>query len=172
MVCVYHVYRFEGRHHEHGTRLCKSQKAVSPYLTSKQILPFDFHICLCTSAQQTQGVDQMLIWPATIKSNVERGIASVHCFSVILSQSFSEAADTCDWFLCPGLVFSYRFQYIACFGLVEMAIATNPKPAIYHNFYENKDPLWWCHLSQEYRLFAATNTNTDLTCWWIDFKII
>ena len=34
-------------------------------------------------------------------------------------------------------VFSYKLQYIVGFGLVEMAIPTNPKPTIYRNLYEN-----------------------------------
>ena len=37
-------------------------------------------------------------------------------------------------------VFSNKLRYIASFGLVEMAISTNPKPAIYHNLYENMGP--------------------------------
>ena len=40
----------------------------------------------------------------------------------------------------PGPVFSYRLRYIAGFGLVEMAISTNPKPAIYRNLNENTGP--------------------------------
>ena len=35
------------------------------------------------------------------------------------------------------LVFSYKLRYIAGFGLVEMAISTNPKLTIYRNLYEN-----------------------------------
>ena len=37
----------------------------------------------------------------------------------------------------PEPVFSYKLRYIAGFGLVEMAISTNPKPTIYHNVYDN-----------------------------------
>ena len=37
----------------------------------------------------------------------------------------------------PLAVFSYKLRYIAGFGLVEMAISTDPKPAIYRNLYEN-----------------------------------
>ena len=36
-----------------------------------------------------------------------------------------------------GPVFLYKLRYIVGFGLVEMAISTNPKPAIYRNLYEN-----------------------------------
>ena len=36
-----------------------------------------------------------------------------------------------------GPVFSYKLRYIVGFGLVEMAISTNTKPAIYRNLYEN-----------------------------------
>ena len=44
-------------------------------------------------------------------------------------------ADVC----CPhaGPVFSYKLRYIVGFGLVEMAISTNPKPAIYRNLHES-----------------------------------
>ena len=38
-----------------------------------------------------------------------------------------------------GCVFSFKLQYIGGFGLVEMAISTNPKPTIYRNLYENGD---------------------------------
>ena len=38
-------------------------------------------------------------------------------------------------------VFSYKLRYIAGFGLVEMAISTNPKPTIYRNLYENTGPV-------------------------------
>ena len=40
----------------------------------------------------------------------------------------------------PGVVFSYKLRYIAGFWLVEMAISTNQKPAIYRNLYENTSP--------------------------------
>ena len=40
-----------------------------------------------------------------------------------------------------GPVFSYKLRYIVGFGLVEMAISTNPKPTIYRNLYENTDPV-------------------------------
>ena len=36
--------------------------------------------------------------------------------------------------------FSYKLWYIVGFWLVEMAISTNQKPAIYRNLYENTDP--------------------------------
>ena len=36
-----------------------------------------------------------------------------------------------------GVVFSYKLRYIVGFGLVEMAISTNPKPKIYPNLYDN-----------------------------------
>ena len=36
-----------------------------------------------------------------------------------------------------GSVFPYKLRYIVGFGLVEMAISTNPKPTIYRNLYEN-----------------------------------
>ena len=40
----------------------------------------------------------------------------------------------------PGSVFSYKLRYIVGFGLVEMAISTNPKPTIYRNLHENTRP--------------------------------
>ena len=40
----------------------------------------------------------------------------------------------------PGPVFSYKLGYIVGFGLVEIAISTNPKPTIYRNLYENTGP--------------------------------
>ena len=40
-----------------------------------------------------------------------------------------------------GAVFSYKLRYIIGFGLVEMAISTNPKPTIYRNWYENTGPV-------------------------------
>ena len=43
-------------------------------------------------------------------------------------------------FRVSGPVFSYKLWYIVGFGLVEMAISTNPKPAIYRNLYGNTDP--------------------------------
>ena len=39
-----------------------------------------------------------------------------------------------------GRLFSNKLRYIPGFGLVEMAILTNPKPAIYRNLYENTGP--------------------------------
>ena len=39
-----------------------------------------------------------------------------------------------------GPIFSYKLRYIVGFGLVEMAISTNPKPTIYRNLYENTGP--------------------------------
>ena len=43
----------------------------------------------------------------------------------------------------PGTVFSYKLRCIVGFGLVEMAISTNPKPTIYRNLYENTSPAPW-----------------------------
>ena len=40
----------------------------------------------------------------------------------------------------PGFVFSYKLRYIVGFWLVEMAIWTDQKPAIYRNSYENTHP--------------------------------
>ena len=37
----------------------------------------------------------------------------------------------------PESVLSCKLRYIVGFGLVEMAISTNPKPTIYGNLYEN-----------------------------------
>ena len=35
--------------------------------------------------------------------------------------------------IVQGPVLSYKLRYIVGFGLVEMAISTNPKPTIYRN---------------------------------------
>ena len=35
------------------------------------------------------------------------------------------------------MVFSYKLRYIIGFGLVGIAISTNPKPTIYRNLYVN-----------------------------------
>ena len=37
-------------------------------------------------------------------------------------------------------VFSYKMRYIVGYGLIEMAISTNPKPTIYRNLHENTGP--------------------------------
>ena len=37
----------------------------------------------------------------------------------------------------PWALFSYKLRYIVGFGLVEMAISTNPKPTIYRKLQEN-----------------------------------
>ena len=47
-----------------------------------------------------------------------------------------------------GPVFSYKLRYIVRFGLVEMAIATNPKRTIYRNLYE--EIITWYY----YRLYT------------------
>ena len=39
-----------------------------------------------------------------------------------------------------GPVFSYKLRYVAGFWLVEIAISTNQKPAIYRNVYQNTGP--------------------------------
>ena len=41
-----------------------------------------------------------------------------------------------------GPILSYNIRYIVGFGLVEMAISTNPNPVIhvYRNLYENTGP--------------------------------
>ena len=49
-------------------------------------------------------------------------------------------------------IFSYKLPYIVGFGLVEMAISTNPKPAIYRNLYEDTGSVaewawWYCILA-------------------------
>ena len=41
----------------------------------------------------------------------------------------------------PGPVFSYKLRYIIGFRLVEMAISTNQKPAIYVSLVENTGPV-------------------------------
>ena len=50
-----------------------------------------------------------------------------------------DSCSACSW-VPYRPVFLYKLRYIAGFGLVEMAISTNPKPAIYRNLHENTDP--------------------------------
>ena len=52
---------------------------------------------------------------------------------VTLSVCHARTQDDC----MTGPLFSYNLRYIVGFGLVEMAISTNPKPTIYPNLYEN-----------------------------------
>ena len=40
-------------------------------------------------------------------------------------------------YLLNSALYSYKLRYIVGFGLVEMAISTNPKPTIYRNLCEN-----------------------------------
>ena len=58
--------------------------------------------------------------------------------------------------ICPQPVFSYKLGYIIGFGLVEMAISTNPKPTIYRNLYENTGPahFWGYPMQRHIFLFA------------------
>ena len=54
---------------------------------------------------------------------------------------------TCIIIHNSGPVFSYKLRYIVGFGLVEMAISTNPKHTIYRNLYEDKGQVvnkWVC----------------------------
>ena len=41
---------------------------------------------------------------------------------------------------CHTRAWQYKLRYTVGFGLVEMAISTNPKPTIYRNLYENTGP--------------------------------
>ena len=44
------------------------------------------------------------------------------------------------FFRTAGPVFSYKLRYIVGFGLVDMVISTNQKPATYRNLYQNTGP--------------------------------
>ena len=55
-----------------------------------------------------------------------------------LQDRFTQCKYHC--FIMSGHVFSYKLRYIVGFGLVEMAISTNPKPTIYRNVCENTAP--------------------------------
>ena len=54
-------------------------------------------------------------------------------------------------------VFSYKLRYIVGFGLVEMAISTNPKPTIYRNLYENTGP-------ERYNRSDRNSLSTGIVC--------
>ena len=58
--------------------------------------------------------------------------------------------------MCEALiVFSYKLRYIVGFGLVEMAISTNPKHTMYRNLYENTGPD--CCSSQQTKAIEPTS---------------
>ena len=44
-----------------------------------------------------------------------------------------------------------QLRYIVGFGLVEIAISTNPKPTIYRNLYENTGPVFLAHIHENIR---------------------
>ena len=46
-------------------------------------------------------------------------------------------APNCVQSQTAGPVFSYKLRYIVGFGLIEMAISTDPRPTIYRSLYEN-----------------------------------
>ena len=73
-------------------------------------------------------------------------------------QDISGAVCTCH----TGPVFSYKLRYIVGFGLVEMAISTNPKPTIYRNLYENTDPDN-CNV-QKCSQIVATGSSANALC--------
>ena len=54
-----------------------------------------------------------------------------------------------------GLVLLYKLRYIVGFGLVEMAISTNPKPTIYRDLYENTG-------YQVYSIFSGFNFDQNV----------
>ena len=69
------------------------------------------------------GVDLLIVLTCCICSagEVRRLLPSDNCFIKVRVE---------PW---PGPVFSYKLRYVVGFWLVEMAIATNQKPAIYRN---------------------------------------
>ena len=73
-----------------------------------------------------------------------------------------------------GAILSYTLRYIVGFGLVEMAISTNPKPTIYRNLYENTGHvrcffIQSLHLQPGLQLFSARLINIIRCCWeWND----
>ena len=49
-----------------------------------------------------------------------------------------------------NIVSSHKLGYIVGFGLVEMAISTNPKPTIYCHLYENTRPGAVCYFPSHF----------------------
>ena len=109
-----------------------------------------------------------------------------HALQIIMSQTLvlcsrvypSTASSTMK--LSPGPVFSYKLRYIVGFGLVEMAISTNPKPAIYCNLYENTVPGYcyfigyapeqqtkWISFMPPLCIFRL-NLTRRTSCGWLD----
>ena len=58
-------------------------------------------------------------------------------------------------------IFSYKLRYIIDFGLVEMAISTNPKPTIYRNLYENAVPGVHSFLLQQQQQQSVIQVRRD-----------
>ena len=54
----------------------------------------------------------------------------------------------CSAIFHHGPVFPYKLRYIVGFWLVEMAISTNQKPAIYRNLYENTGTTLFSNVSK------------------------
>ena len=69
-----------------------------------------------------------------------------------------------------GAVFSYKLRYIVGFGLVEMAISTNPKPTIYRNLYENTECCMYDPVMSQHKAdLRRTNSRCSAcvpTCSW------
>ena len=70
----------------------------------------------------------------------------------------------------PRPILSYKLRYIVGFGLVEMAIATNPKPIIYRtcNLYKNTGPASneSIALYHEHVIDILLDTSYDFTPFW------
>ena len=55
-------------------------------------------------------------------------------------------------------------RYIAGFGLVEMAISTNPKPTINHNLYENTGPCRETLSKNQESIWRVSSTSQPSSC--------
>ena len=80
-----------------------------------------------------------------------RNINSIEYANIsLLKENFLESIVIYE--KAPG---SNELQYIVGFGMVEMAISTNPKPTIYRNLYENTGP----------GLYITVQKMENLTFW-------
>ena len=133
----------------HGCRLLLPQGASSHFLPPRNTLHPQqntcSHICFHGQFRGENSVNQAVM-SERVSLLAERWLSygllppfglyvSVKCFDLTRKQGYHVHA---RWMTGP--VFSYKLRYIAGFGLVEMVITTNPKPAIYRILYKKKSP--------------------------------
>ena len=130
----------------------QSQKAVSAYFTSEQILPFGLAEQMSDTdphLQPSQLVHCLDPWPGRCSANDGPTLNRPACRC--RDGASRHHAVSC----ASGPVFSYKLRIIVGFWLVEMAISTNQKPTIYRNLYENTDP----GLQQQQHKMAGNSRN-------------